>query len=99
MAIDRKAMTDIVFSGAGTIAKNPIPPTIWSYNNEVKDYAYDPEQARKLLADAGLANGFSAYLWAMPVQRPYNPNARCMAEMIQQDLARISVKVNVVSYE
>jgi len=42
MAIDRKAMTDIVFSGAGTIAKNPIPPTIWSYNNEVKDYAYVP---------------------------------------------------------
>ncbi len=99
MAIDRKAITEAVFAGAGTIAKNPIPPTIWSYNDEVKDYAYDPDQARKLLADAGLANGFAANLWAMPVQRPYNPNARRMAEMIQQDLAKIGVRVNIVSYE
>jgi dipeptide transport system substrate-binding protein len=99
MAIDRKAITDSVFSGAGTIAKNPIPPTIWSYNDGVKDYPYDPGQAHKLLAEAGLANGFSAALWAMPVQRPYNPNARRMAEMIQQDLAKIGVKVNIVSYE
>jgi dipeptide transport system substrate-binding protein len=99
MAIDRKAITDAVFSGAGTIAKNPIPPTMWSYNDEVKDYPYDPNQARKLLADAGLVNGFSANLWAMPVQRPYNPNARRMAEMIQQDLGKIGIKVNIVSYE
>jgi dipeptide transport system substrate-binding protein len=99
MAIDRTAITDAVFNGAGTIAKNPIPPTIWSYNDAVKDYPYDPEAARKLLAKAGLGNGFSANLWAMPVQRPYNPNARRMAEMIQQDLAKIGIKANIVSYE
>ena len=99
MAIDRKAITDAVFSGAGTIAKNPIPPTIWSYNDEVKDYPFDPAQARKLLAAAGLANGFSTNLWAMPVQRPYNPNAQRMAEMIQQDLSRVGITVNIVSYE
>ena len=99
MAIDRQAITDVVFAGAGTIAKNPIPPTMWSYNDAVKDYPYDPERARKLLADAGLANGFSTDLWAMPVQRPYNPNARRMAEMIQADLAKVNISVNIVSYE
>jgi dipeptide transport system substrate-binding protein len=99
MAIDKKAITEAVFAGAGTIAKNPIPPTMWSYNDAVKDYPYDPEAARKLLAEAGLGEGFTTDLWAMPVQRPYNPNARRMAEMIQADLAKVNVTVNIVSYE
>ncbi len=35
----------------------------------------------------------------MPVQRPYNPNARRMAEMIQSDWAKVGIKANIVSYE
>ena len=35
-------------------AKNPIPPTMWSYNDDVKDDPYDPEAAKKMLADAGV---------------------------------------------
>ena len=37
-------------------------------------------------------------IWAMPVQRPYNPNARRMAELIQADFAKIGVKAEIVSY-
>jgi dipeptide transport system substrate-binding protein len=51
------------------------------------------------LAEAVLADGFSADLWAMPVARPYNPNARRMAEMIQQHFAKVGVTVRIVSYE
>ena len=99
MAVDKKAIVDAVFLGSGVPAVNPIPPTIWSYNPNIKDIAYDPAGAKKLLADAGLANGFEMDLWAMPVQRPYNPNARRMAEIIQADLAKINVKANIVTYE
>lgn len=42
MALDKKAIIDAVFLGAGKPATNPIPPTIWSYNKAVKDYDYDP---------------------------------------------------------
>lgn len=52
---------------------------MWGYNDAVQDYAYDPEKAKALLKEAGLPDGFSIDLWAMPVQRPYNPNARRMA--------------------
>jgi dipeptide transport system substrate-binding protein len=99
MAIDRKAITEAVFGGTGIIAVNPIPPTMWSYNDKVQDYPYDPAQAHRLLAEASLADGFTADLWAMPVQRPYNPDAKRMAEMIQQDLAKVGVTVRIVSYE
>jgi dipeptide transport system substrate-binding protein len=98
MAIDKAAIIDAVYQGAGTAAKNPIPPTIWSYNDAVKDVPYDVEGAKKLLAEAGHADGFETDIWAMPVQRPYNPNARRMAEMIQSDWAKIGVKANIVSY-
>ncbi|CDG95649.1 dipeptide transport protein (ABC superfamily,peri_bind) [Xenorhabdus bovienii str. puntauvense] len=99
MAVNKDAIINAVYQGAGQKAKNLIPPTIWSYNDGIKDYAYDPAKAKELLKEAGLPNGFETDLWAMPVQRPYNPNARRMAEMIQADWAKIGVKAKIVSYE
>ncbi len=98
MAVNKQAIIDAVFQGAGKIAKNPIPPTIWSYNDAVQDDPYDPEAAKKLLAEAGVKN-LKTSVWAMPVQRPYNPNARRMAELIQADWAKIGVEARIVSYE
>ena len=99
MAIDKKAILAAVYQGAGQPAKNLIPPTMWSYNNAVEDYKYDPEAAKKLLAEAGFPDGFETDLWAMPVQRPYNPDARRIAELLQADLAKVGVKAKIVSYE
>ncbi len=98
MAINKQAILDAVFQGAGKIAKNPIPPTIWSYNDAIQDDPYDPEAAKKMLEDAGVSD-LKMKVWAMPVQRPYNPNARRMAELIQADFAKVGVEVEVVSYE
>ncbi len=99
LAINKDAIIEAVFQGAGKKAINPIPPTIWSYNDKVKDYAYDVDQAKKLLAEAGYADGFETDIWAMPVQRPYNPNAQRMAELIQADWAKVGVKAKIVSFE
>ncbi|GAA0775440.1 ABC transporter substrate-binding protein [Castellaniella ginsengisoli] len=99
MAIDKPAIIAAVFQGAGQPAKNLLPPTMWSYNDAVQDWPYDLEKAKALLAEAGYPDGFETDLWAMPVQRPYNPNARRMAEMIQSDWAKIGVKAKIVTYE
>jgi len=98
MGINKQAILDAVFNGAGIAAKNPIPPTMWSYNNAIQDDPYNPDQAKKMLADAGVS-GLKMKIWAMPVARPYNPNARRMAEVIQADFAKIGVEVEIVSYE
>lgn len=98
MAIDKQAILDIVFKGSGSAAKNPIPPTMWSYNDDIVDYRYDPEIARRLLASAGIKN-LKTDIWAMPVQRPYNPNARRMAELIQADWAKVGVTAEIKTFE
>ncbi len=100
MAVNKKAIMDAIYPGGiGEIAINPIPPIMWSYNKSVKDYPYDPEAAKKLLAEAGVPNDMEIDLWAMPVARPYNPNARRMAEIVQQDWAKVGIKAKIVTYE
>jgi peptide/nickel transport system substrate-binding protein len=98
-AIDREAIIEAVYGSAGTVANNPIPPTMWGYNDDLTGYDYDPDRARELLAEAGLADGFETDLWAMPVARPYNPNARRIAEIVQADLAEVGVQAEIVSYD
>ena len=99
LAIDRDAIIAAVYLGAGRKAKNPIPPTLWSYNDAVVDTPYDPAAAKKLLAEAGYPDGFETDIWALPVKRPYAPDSRRTAEMIQADWAKVGVRANIVSYE
>jgi dipeptide transport system substrate-binding protein len=98
MAIDRASILKEVYQGAGQQAKNPIPPTMWSYDVDAKDIPYDPAAAKAALEKAGVTD-LKTDLWWMPVQRPYNPNAKRMAEMMQADLAKVGVQATLVSYE
>ena len=98
-AINKKAIVDAVFQGGAMAATNPIPPTIWSYDETIKDNAYDPELSKRLLAEAGFPNGFETDLWSLPVSRPYNPNGRRTAELMQADLDKVGIKAKIVTYE
>ncbi|WAP69514.1 ABC transporter substrate-binding protein [Jiella pelagia] len=98
MAINKQAIIDAVFQGAAVPAKNPIPPTMWSYNDAVQDDPYDPEKSQQMLKDAGVEN-LSMKIWAMPVSRPYMLNARRAAELMQADLQKVGVSAEIVSYE
>jgi len=98
MAIDRDSILKEVYQGAGQKAKNPIPPTMWSYDDTTKDYPYDPAKAKAMLEAAGVKD-LKSDLWYMPVQRPYNPNGKRMAEMMQADLAKVGISVELKSYE
>lgn len=99
MAIDKEAIIKDVYLGAGQAAKNFIPPTLWSYNDKVVDYKYDPEKAKELLKTAGVSTPLEFDLWYMPVQRPYNPNAKRIAEMMQADLAKVGITAKLVTFE
>ena len=69
MAIDKADILKEVYQGAGQPAKNPIPPTIWSYSEATKDYEYNPDKAKEMLKAAGVEN-LETDLWWMPVSAP-----------------------------
>lgn len=98
-ALNKKSYIKAIYLGHAEIAKNPIPPSLWSYNNKVKDYDYNPQKAKELLKKAGYPKGFSTELWTLPISRPYNPNGKKMGEMMQADLLKVGIKVKLVSYD
>ncbi|MCQ9424643.1 ABC transporter substrate-binding protein [Pseudomonas sp. LJDD11] len=99
MAIDKPAIINAVYRSAGQLAQNALPPGQWGFDPNIKDAPHDPEKARQLLKEAGVAPGTQINLWAMTVQRASNPNARLSAQMIQADWDKIGIKANIVSYE
>ena len=98
-AINKTEIVERLYQGLGIPAKNPIPPTLWSYDDSIEDYAYDPELAKQLLAEAGYPDGFETTLWALPVPRPYIPDGMALAEAIRSDLQIIGVAAEIVTFD
>jgi len=99
LALNRKAYIDAIYFGNAQVAKNPIPPTIWSYNKNTKDYDYNPAESKRLLKEAKIKDGIEVELWTLPVSRPYNPNGKKMGEMMQADLKKVGIKAKLVTYD
>lgn len=97
--INKKTLLDTVYQGKAEPAKSIIPNTSWAFDDSIPEHEFNPLIAKELLKKAGYPEGFSMDLWAMPVQRPYNPNAITMAKLIQADLFNIGINVKIVSYE
>ena len=99
IAVDRNALFKVLFPrGDAMQAVSAFPPAIAGYNATLKN-EFDPARAKALLIQAGFPNGFEIDLWALPISRPTNPNGQLMAQLIQQDWARIGVKTRIKSYE
>ncbi len=98
-AINFQAIIDIIYGDKAQLAKSLLPENSWAYTNKASSQEYSRQLAKSLLEVAGYQQGFELDLWAMPIQRAYNPNALKMAKLIQEDLAHIGIKVNIISYE
>lgn len=99
IAVDRDAIFKALFPrGDAMQAVSAFPPAIPGYNKKLKN-EFNPTRAKALLKKAGYPDGFTLNLWALPVARPTNPNGQLMAQLIQQDWAKIGVKANIKTYE
>ncbi|MEI2401055.1 ABC transporter substrate-binding protein, partial [Paenibacillus phytohabitans] len=98
-AIDKEGIIEAFYGGLAEPAKNPLPPALEGYNDEIEPYPYDLEKAKELLVEAGYPDGFEMELWAMPVPRPYMPDGMKVAEVIQSSFAEIGVKAEIKSVD
>ena len=91
MAINKDRIVQII-NGRAVPANQPLPPSMPGYVKDYEGYAYDPEGAKALLAEAGLADGFDTELYVMNT----DPQPR-IAQAIQQDLAAIGIRASIRS--
>jgi len=89
-AVDREAIVDAFYGPFATLAVDFLPPLLWGHA-ELEPYRYDPARARALLAEAGLADGFTTELWYVPVSSPLEPAPRAIAETIASYLADVGI--------
>ncbi len=94
-AIDKQKIVDKLYGGLAVAAKNPLPPTLWSYNDDIEPFEYDPEKAQALIQEA-LPNGFAEplKLYIMSNPRPYFLDPKSVGLAIQSDLEKIGIPVD-----
>lgn len=98
-AFNKETLIGAFYAGLAEPAKNPLPPSLWGYNDDIEDYKYDLEKAKQLLAEAGYPNGFEFDLWYMPVARPYFPQPKMVAQAMQYYFGEIGVTANLKSVD
>ena len=57
IGLDRQTIIDTYYQGYAQVANIPVSPTSWAYTDEIGSTEYDPEQAKKLLDEAGWSEG------------------------------------------
>ena len=93
MAIDREAILSAIYPGTASLAAGPLPAASWASDGTIEPYRYDPQEARRLLLEAGVTSGLKIDLWYPPDSRTYNPDAKRMAHMIAADLEPLGIMV------
>ncbi|WP_263261922.1 ABC transporter substrate-binding protein [Pseudomonas sp. RIT-PI-S] len=94
-AFDKANYLKAVFEGTAQPANGIYPANTWGYAGDSHLYDHDPAKARKLLADAGLKEGFSTTLWTRPSGSLLNPNPTAGAQALQADLAQVGIKAEI----
>ncbi|MFV0423644.1 ABC transporter substrate-binding protein [Oleidesulfovibrio sp.] len=91
MVVNKEPLQRIIYGNTAVAAYNVIPDTVWSYDETIQPYPYDPAKARQLLAEAGYQEGFTATLYFCPCS--FYPSG--LETILKSELAAINVTLNI----
>jgi peptide/nickel transport system substrate-binding protein len=98
-AVNVPEIVEAFFGGTGEIAASPMPSGLSFFNEGIEPYGYDPAESKRLLEEAGIAEGFDTNLWYIPIPRPYVPDGKGIAQAVQSDLRKVGINAELVTYE
>ena len=93
-AINFQGLISGVYNNSGTAGVSTLGPAVYGYNPNLKPYTYNLENAKKLLAEAGYPNGFTAKFYVADRKIRIK-----LAEVIQAELKPLGIDLKIVVLE
>ncbi len=102
LAIDRDAIIKNLLKDTGTAANGLLSPVSWAYDDSVRRWAYDPEQAKKLLDAAGYPDPDGdgpMPRFRLSFKTTNIDLRRRIAEALKEQLQKVGIELEIRSYE
>ncbi|WP_241622865.1 ABC transporter substrate-binding protein SapA [Rosenbergiella australiborealis] len=98
LAINNERLMASIYYGTAETAASVLPRASWAYDNEAKVTEYNPDKAEKILESLHI-NDLHLKMLVPVASEPWNPSPLKTAELIQADLGRIGVHVDIQPIE
>lgn len=98
-ALDVRSIVKEFFPRGAGVADNWTPPGMTGENPNVKAYTQDDTRARRLLASAGLRNGFKTELFYPAIPRPYMPDPQGVAKDVALQLRQVGIDAKLDPFD
>jgi len=100
IAFDKEAYVNAMYGkGNAVVGTGPYPPTLLGFSEKLKNPPRDLDKARALLKEAGVPEGTVFTLYTRNGGGPTNPNPLLGAQMMQSDLSKIGLKIDIRVFE
>ena len=98
-AIDRKLIIQTLLRGHAQPAESLLPASHWAWTGDVARYNYDPARAERLLDEAGYHAGANGVRFHLTMKTSTDEGTRLLAAVLQQQLAKVGIALELRSYE
>jgi peptide/nickel transport system substrate-binding protein len=97
-ALDRTPMIEYLWRGEAQVARSVLPTQSWAYNGDVPAYDHDPAKAAQLLDAAGYP-ALHGIRFHITMKTSTDENTRLMVAVMQQQLRKVGIALDIRSFE
>jgi peptide/nickel transport system substrate-binding protein len=98
-SVDRELIIKTLLGGHARPALSLLPTSHWAWTGDVARFDYDPSRAAKLLDEAGFKPGHDGVRIRLTMKTSTSEETRLLAAVLQQQLARVGIALDIRSYE
>lgn len=98
-AIDRRLIIDTLLRGHARPAASLLPTDHWAWTGDVDHYDYEPSRAERLLDEAGHPRDRDGVRFHLTMKTSTDEDTRLLAAVLQQQLAKVGIALDLRSYE